>query len=78
VPEEFIEATGGVASDITRSSVVRDFGNRLEQLRRTYVLTYTPTGVKTDDGWHNVKVAVRGRRVNIKARPGYFTEVRRS
>ena len=72
VPEEFIEATGGVASDITKSSVVRDFGNRLETLRRTYLLTYTPTGVKTDDGWHNVKVSVRGRRVNIKARPGYF------
>ena len=72
VPEEFIEATGGIASDITKSSVVRDFGNRLETLRRTYLLTYTPTGVKTDDGWHNVKVSVRGRRVNMKARPGYF------
>jgi VWFA-related protein len=72
VPEEFIEATGGVASDITKSSVVRDFGNRLETLRRTYLLTYTPTGVKTDDGWHNVKVSVRGRRLSIKARPGYF------
>lgn len=72
VPEEFIEATGGVASDITKSNVVRDFGNRLETLRRTYLLTYTPTGVKTDDGWHSVKVSVRGRRVNIKARPGYF------
>lgn len=72
VPEEFIEATGGVATDITKSSVARDFGNRLETLRRTYLLTYTPTGVKTDDGWHNVKVSVRGRRVNIKARPGYY------
>ena len=72
VPEEFIEATGGVATDITKSSVARDFGNRLETLRRAYLLTYTPTGVKTDDGWHNVKVSVRGRRVNIKARPGYF------
>ena len=72
VPEEFIEATGGVASDITKASVVKDFGRRLETLRRTYLLTYTPTGVKTDDGWHSVKVSVRGRRVNIKARPGYF------
>ena len=72
VPEEFIEATGGVATDITKSSVARDLGNRLETLRRTYLLTYTPTGLKTDDGWHSVKVSVRGRRVNIKARPGYF------
>ena len=72
VPEEFIEASGGVVSDITKSSLQRDFGNRLETLRRTYLLTYTPTGVKTEDGWHSVKVSVRGRRVNIKARPGYF------
>lgn len=72
VPEDFIEATGGVVSDITKSSLVKDFGNRLETLRRTYLLTYTPTGVRTDDGWHGVKVSVRGRRLTIKARPGYF------
>jgi VWFA-related protein len=47
------------------------FGKVLNELRSRYVLTYTPQGVGRD-GWHDVKVTLKGARGDITARPGYF------
>ena len=43
----------------------------LGEFRDRYVLSYTPQGV-SEDGWHEVRVQVPGRRVTVQARRGYF------
>jgi hypothetical protein len=35
------------------------------------VVTYTPRGVETQ-GWHELSIRLRGRRGEVRARPGYF------
>jgi len=47
------------------------FGRVLNELRSRYLLTYTPTKVSRD-GWHDVKVTLKGARGDVTARPGYF------
>jgi VWFA-related protein len=47
------------------------FGRALEELRARYLLTYTPKGVARE-GWHDVKVTLKGVRGDVTARPGYF------
>jgi Ca-activated chloride channel homolog len=42
----------------------------LEEFRQRYLLTYLPRGV-SKDGWHQLKIQVKGRIATIKARPGY-------
>ena len=43
----------------------------LEEFRRSYLVSYTPRGVDRN-GWHRLDVRVKGRRVNVRARPGYL------
>jgi VWFA-related protein len=43
----------------------------LQEFRRRYVLTYTPTGVERG-GWHQLNVRVRRGSSRVQARPGYF------
>jgi VWFA-related protein len=63
--------TGGSLFDIEST---RDTGsvflNILEEFRQRYLLTYAPFGV-SKGGWHELKIRVKGRNVDIKARPGY-------
>lgn len=40
--------------------------------RARYPLTYSPTGVRRDDGWHEIAVTLKGRSGKVKVRPGYF------
>ena len=47
------------------------FGKALHELRARYLLTYSPSGVSRD-GWHDVKVTLKGARGEVTARPGYF------
>jgi Ca-activated chloride channel family protein len=44
----------------------------LQEFRRRYVLTYTPSGV-TRGGWHQLSVRVRRGGARVQARPGYFS-----
>lgn len=44
----------------------------LQEFRRRYVLTYTPTGVERG-GWHQLNVRVRRGSSRVQARPGYFS-----
>jgi VWFA-related protein len=71
-PEELSDRTGGSVFNFADSGLVENYRRRFDSLRQSYVLTYTPRGVPTDNGWHEVKVRVPGRDVNIKARRGYY------
>jgi VWFA-related protein len=51
---------------------VRTFAQILDEFRQSYVLRYSPNGVKPD-GWHTVVVQVPAQpALTIKARSGYF------
>lgn len=47
------------------------FATALDELRARYLITYSPAAPVTE-GWHEVKVRVKGLRAEITARPGYF------
>jgi len=49
------------------------FGKALNELRARYLLTYSMTGVKRE-GWHDVKVTLKGARGEVTARPGYYVQ----
>lgn len=66
------DAGGGRRWPATSSRDLRElFARVLEELRSRYLLTYYPAGVARD-GWHDVKVTVKGARGDVIARPGYF------
>jgi VWFA-related protein len=48
------------------------FAAILQEFRSRYLVTYEPTGVRRDDGWHRVQVHVKGRRATVVTRPGYY------
>lgn len=43
----------------------------LDDFRNRYVIGYRPAGVAAD-GWHALRVRVKGRRYSVTARPGYI------
>jgi VWFA-related protein len=64
--------TGGRLFEVeTTSNIGAIFLSVLEEFRHRYLLSYTPRGV-AKEGWHKIDVRVKGRRVNVKARPGYL------
>jgi hypothetical protein len=51
---------------------VKTFAQILDEFRRSYVLRYSPEGVKAG-GWHQVRVEVPSQPgLTIKSRSGYF------
>ncbi len=71
-PETLPRRTDGVVHDVLDSKLIDRYRARLRTLGQAYVLTYIPRGVPTDNGWHELKVTVRKRGVDVKARPGYY------
>jgi VWFA-related protein len=64
--------TGGRLFEIERTSALGAiFVSVLEEFRRRYLISFTPHGVEKN-GWHRLEVRLKGRRANIKARPGYL------
>ena len=47
------------------------FTKALEEMRARYLLTFSPQGV-AGEGWHELKVKLKGARGDVVARPGYF------
>jgi VWFA-related protein len=72
VPESLPKETGGVWYKTDDSKLAEKLKARFDYLRQSYVLTYEPKSVGTNDGWHDVVVKVKGRNATVKARPGYF------
>lgn len=63
---------GGRRWPATSSRALQElFVRVLDELRSRYLLTYYPTGVARE-GWHDVKVTLKGARGDVIARPGYF------
>jgi VWFA-related protein len=71
-PEQIAGATGGERFAATDSRLAEKFARRLEALRAGYVLTYTPSGVKQDEGWHGLRVRLKEWRGRVEAREGYY------
>lgn len=66
------DAGGGRRWSASSSRDLRElFARVLDELRSRYLLTYFPAGVASD-GWHDVKVTLKGARGDVIARPGYF------
>jgi len=64
--------TGGRALRVdSPEGIARTFLEILTEFRQRYLLSYTPQGVPRE-GWHELRVRVRRRRVQIEARPGYI------
>ena len=53
--------------------LARTFVRVMDSFRAGYLLTYSPEGVKRGDGWHPLKVQLRGRGGRVRARPGYYS-----
>jgi len=69
---ELARAGGGRVWSATSASALRQlFGDVLNELRARYLITYYPSGV-TREGWHDVKVRIKGAHGDVTARPGYF------
>jgi VWFA-related protein len=70
--EDLSEATGGTAIEAESTRNLRAvFIRVLEEFRSRYLVSFSPKGVARP-GWHRLDVRIRGRRVNVKARPGYM------
>lgn len=67
-------ATGGRTVSIAADDAPRDsFLAVFDEFRRRYLISFTPRGVERE-GWHRLTVRVRGRRVVVRARAGYFAQ----
>jgi Ca-activated chloride channel family protein len=68
---DLCKTTGGSLFDIESTrNLGAVFLNILEEFRQRYLLTYSPLGV-SKGGWHELRIQVKGRNADIKARPGY-------
>jgi len=69
--ERFSEDTGGTVFEVeSTKDLERTFLKIVEEFRQRYLLSYSPRGVEKG-GWHRLEVRVKGRKLSIKARPGY-------
>lgn len=71
--QKLAEATGGVVHEepLFRNHVVSSFRKAFDDFRQSYVLRYSPQGVKPG-GWHELKVeVVKPGRHTVRARRGY-------
>lgn len=70
--DQLVRATGGRRLSIASLDRLSDaFTEIIEESRQRYLISYRPTGVASD-GWHELAVRVRGRRAEVRARPGYL------
>jgi VWFA-related protein len=71
---ELASVTGGSVFELEST---RDLGATfvriLDEFRQRYVISFSPRGVARD-GFHRLQVRVKGRRVDVKARQGYFRD----
>jgi VWFA-related protein len=67
------QATGGSFMRVGRpEALARTFTDIVERYRQRYILSYVPTGVARDDGWHRLEVRLKGQRGSVQTRDGYY------
>lgn len=68
------EETGGrsIQADWNRG-LGAVFHRILDEYRQRYILSFTPEGVATGDGWHALNVRVKRRGAVVRARTGYWS-----
>ena len=70
--QELTEQTGGRLFRIeSTKGLSAVFLEVLDEFRQRYLLSYSPAGV-SPEGWHELKVRVKGRSATVRARPGYL------
>lgn len=70
--ERMARVSGGDFIRVGRpDALTRTFTGIIDQYRSRYVLSYTPTGVGRDDGWHRIEVKLKHQRGTVQAREGY-------
>jgi VWFA-related protein len=70
-PRDLSRATGGRSLELESTrDLDATFKAILDEFRVRYLVSYSPKGVAAD-GWHRLDVRVKGRAVNVRARPGY-------
>jgi VWFA-related protein len=75
--ERAARATGGAVIEAARAGrLPQQFVDLLNEFRLGYVLTYTPVGVATNDGWHKVSVKLKNRPGKTRAREGYYASAK--
>ena len=67
---EIAQITGGTLGRLSGDDLGRALRETLDAYRTRYVIRYTPTGVQRE-GWHELQVQVRGRKVEVRHRKGY-------
>jgi VWFA-related protein len=74
--EAFADETGGrVFYADSERTLQKTLGDVLDEFKQRYVLSYTPTNVRSG-GWHTLEVKVRGNRGQVTARRGYAADGR--
>jgi VWFA-related protein len=66
------ETGGRVVEADWRSDLRKVFGAILHEYRQRYILTFTPEGVKTNDGWHRIEVKLKSGKGTVSARKSYW------
>ena len=71
--QEIAEQTGGRQIDAQWNDTLGvAFQRILREYRQRYILTFTPEGVETGDGWHSLEVKVKRRGASVRARTRYW------
>jgi VWFA-related protein len=75
-PDSFLRdvtrTTGGTLVNLeSTANLDAAFLRLLDEFRQRYLVSYSPRGVARG-GWHRLDVRVKGRKVAVKARPGYL------
>lgn len=71
--ERLARVSGGDFIRVGRpDALTRTFTGIIDRYRSRYVLSYTPTGVGRDDGWHRIDVTLTRQRGTVQAREGYI------
>jgi VWFA-related protein len=70
--EQYARDTGGRAFFPQRTEDLnRIFDDIVEELANQYVLSYSPTNQKQDNGWRKISVKVKNGKYDVRARDGY-------
>jgi Ca-activated chloride channel family protein len=70
--EDYARSTGGRAFFPHQTKDLDGvFGDIVSELANQYVLSYSSSNLKQDNGWRNIKVQVRKGKYDIRARRGY-------